>query len=256
MSHAPLNDYAVVGNTEPLQPKQSRIISTVLSPAIRLWLRSQVEQVEDLQVNIQAGDRLLLTGNIPKVILAAKQAVYQGLHLRQIRLVAQAIRVNLGQVLKGKPLRLLAPVPVTGEIMLTQADLQASLASTLLPSALTEFLVTLLAAGGFPSPAEFLKHRQITWQEIAINSGKIQLKGMMANCQATASVPILIRAAVKLASSNELQLTDTEIEGPFELNSASLNGMTVNLGSDVEIQELTLNSGELLCRGQLLVRTD
>ena len=181
MSHAPSNDdgYPESLSQEPL--KQSRIISKVLTPALRLWLRSQVEQVEDLQINIQAGDRLLLTGHIPKVSLSARRAVYQGLYVRQIQLVAETIRINLGQVLKGKPLRLLEPVPVTGELLVEEVDLNASLQGTLLPNALTEFLMTLLKVGGFENPAELLQNRHITWENIAIDSGKIKLTGTIVS---------------------------------------------------------------------------
>jgi hypothetical protein len=87
--------------SKTLKPKKSTIISTVLSPALRLWLRSQVEQLEALQFNIIGGDRQILTGHIPGVSIAASGVVYQGLHLSKIQLEGTDIRVNLGQVIKG-----------------------------------------------------------------------------------------------------------------------------------------------------------
>ncbi|HEY9853255.1 MAG TPA: DUF2993 domain-containing protein [Leptolyngbyaceae cyanobacterium] len=257
MSHAPLNDYSYSESPETIPLKQSRIISSVLSPSVRMWLRSQVEQVEDLQVKIQGGDRLILSGHVPNVSLSARRAVYQGLHLRQIQIAAQAIRINLGQILKGKPLRLLAPVPVNGELVLEETDLQASLASNLLPGALNEFLVTLLKAGGLPNSNDVLKNRQVIWQEITIDYGKIQLKGTVTDDnKSDDSFPILICTGIEIANGNYLLLTEPQIKGPFGSNVTFAKPVEINLGSDVEIEELTLTPGRLICRGRLLVRTD
>ncbi|MCL1467171.1 DUF2993 domain-containing protein [Argonema galeatum] len=323
MSHAPSNDdgYPERLSQEPL--KQSRIISKVLTPAVRLWLRSQVEQVEDLQINIQAGDRLLLTGHIPKVSLSARRAVYQGLYVRQIQLVAETIRINLGQVLKGKSLRLLEPVPVTGELLVEEVDLNASLKGTLLPNALTEFLMTLLKAGGCQNPTELLQNRHITWEEIAIDSGKIKLSGTIISFPVVSeslwpqrgrgaegllsrgaegqrgrgaleqrgrgaleqrgrgaegqnlplapspsfSSPLLssdqnaysriaICTGVELASCHELRFIDPQIEVDLDLNFPSLDTFQLDLGPEVDLQQLTLSPGQLFCRGGILVRTD
>ena len=47
------------GNEPPR--KQSRLIARVLAPAVQFWLRSQLSQIEDLQIKIEAGDRQLLS---------------------------------------------------------------------------------------------------------------------------------------------------------------------------------------------------
>lgn len=257
MSYAPPNDSQHADSSISVSRKQSRIISTVLSPAVRLWLRSQVEKVEDLQVNIQSPDRLLLSGCISTVSVSARQAVYQGLHLRELQLAAANIKINLGQVLKGKPLRLLEPIPVTGEVVLREADLQESLKSKLLPDALTEFLLVLLKAGGCQNPAEILQNRVIRWNEVSIASGKIKLSGTVTeNEKPDTCQPLVIVAAIELASPNQLQLSDPQIEGLPNLNLASLNNLKLDLGSDVQIEELTLFPGQLVCRGSILVRSD
>ena len=105
------------------------LISKVLSPAVKLWLRSQVEQVEHLNFKINGQDRQILRGYIPVVSLDSSKAVYQGLHLGDIQLQGTNIRINIGQVLRGKPLRLLEPIWLKGEVYLTTDDLQASLSS-------------------------------------------------------------------------------------------------------------------------------
>lgn len=235
-----------------LKPKESRIIGTVLSPALRLWLRSQVESVEALQFNIGGGDRKILTGHIPTVSVAASQAVYQGLHLSHIQLEATSIRVNLGQVIKGKPLRLLAPIPVIGQLLLTASNLQASLKSPLLATALTELLDTLLTADGTTELANDLKHRQIVWQRIDIDTGHFKLTGTITD-SAHQITPLVIHSGLQLITAYTLQLHTIQIQLSPAVPPINLDNFPVDLGSDVEIQELNLTLGQLSCRGRITV---
>jgi len=132
--------------------KGSRLISRVLPPAVRLWLQAQTEHIEALDFTLTGRDRQILSGYVPQVAVAAQQAVYRGLHLSQIALTATDIRINLGQVVRGKPLRLLCPFPVMGQVAFTQAGLNASLASPLLEQAIRELIPQLLAQQTVPPP--------------------------------------------------------------------------------------------------------
>jgi hypothetical protein len=241
-----------VETPEALKPKKSQIISTVLSPALRLWLRSQVEQVEALQFNIVGSDRQILTGHIPRVSIAANHAVYQGLHLSNIQLEGSDIRVNLGQVIKGKPLRLLEPVPVVGELRLLESDLQASLQAPLLSTALTELVSTFLQSDGTKNPADGLKARQISWETIDIDDGQLTLCGTLTNATLE-TTPVWICAGLELATPQVLQLYPLQIQFSADRPPLKLDGFQIDLGSDVDIQELTLTRGQLMCRGRLSV---
>ena len=242
----------MIETPKALKPKKSRIISTALSPAVRLWLRSQVEKVEDLQFNIIGGDRQILTGHIPRITIAASRAVYQGLHLSQIQLEGTNIRVNLGQVIKGNPLRLLEPVPVVGQLLLQQADLQASLQAPLLSTALTELLDTFLKSNGETNPTDDLKDRQINWQQIDIEAGHLTLSGTLTDA-ALKTIPVVIRAGLQLATPHTLQLNPLQIQLAPASVPRNLDGFQIDLGSEVDIQELTLTPGQLMCRGHLSV---
>jgi hypothetical protein len=234
------------------QLDKSRIISKILSPALRLWLRSQVEHVEDVQFKISGGDRKILSGNISTVSIAASHAVYQGLHLSNIQLEGSGIRVNLGQVIKGKPLRLLEPVPVAGQLLLQKSDLQASLESPLLSNALTEFLDVLLKSNGITNLREDLKERPINWQQIDIDTGQVTIMGTLLDA-VLGAMPIVIRAGIQLATAQELRLHPLQIEIPPKLPSRQLDAFQVDLGPEVDIQELTLTPEQLMCRGRLMV---
>lgn len=241
--------------------KPSSIISTVLSPAVRLWLRSQVERVEDLQVKIEGSDRLLLIGHIPRVAVSARHAVYQGLYLHQLRLIAQQIRINLGQVLKGQPLRLLEPVPVYTELLLQEADLNASLQAPLLANALTELLVSLSQPGKpgntspltrHPSIFSTLKDQQIAWERIEIGSGELTIIGVYSD-YSDDRIPIVLRASLQVDNRNKLRCDRLQIQETLGLAAPDLQGFQIDLGPDVDIEELTLSPGQLVCRGRILV---
>jgi len=243
-----------VETEKALKFKKSRIISKVLSPALRLWLRSQVERIEALQFNIVGSDREILTGHIPSVSIAASGAVYQGLHFSKIQLEGTSIHVNLSQVLKGKPLRLLEPVPVVGQLLLQEKDLQASLQAPLLSNAVTEFLGALLTSDEITNLDNDLKNRQLSfsWQQIAIDTDQLTLSGTLLD-GGLGTTPIVIRAGLQLASPHDLLLNPFQIQISPASPPRNLDGFHVDLGSDVELQELTLTPGELMCRGRLKV---
>ena len=127
-----------------IQTGAKPLIGSILSKAIGLWLRSQVDKIDHLQLNIEGSNRSLLSGDIPGVSVAAENAIYQGLHLTQVQLQGSNIRFNLGQVLKGQPLHLLEPFFVTGNLHLNQLDLNQSLQAPILVQALNEFVLSLL----------------------------------------------------------------------------------------------------------------
>lgn len=224
----------------------SRLVAKVLSPAVKLWLRSQVQQVSYLEVKIEGGDRQILTGNIPRVSLWASQAVYQGLHLSQIQLVGEGIRTNLGQVLRGQPLRLLEPIPVFGELLLLESDLNASLSTPLLSHALTELLQTLF-------PTSYLVNQQISWQKITLAAEHLLIAATVET-DTNNPTPLVIQTGLQLASCHELQLTRPQIiKATAQLPEVELDSFLIDLGPEVAITTLTLSPGQLLCCGKINV---
>ena len=226
----------------------SRIVSAVLSPAVQLLLRSQVSQVKELSVEIAGSDRQILSGVVPKVAIAAKGAIYQGLHLTDISLVGTGIRINLGQVIKGKPLRLLEPIPVVGFARLNETDLNLSLAAPLLAKALSDFLLPLL-------PLEVANTQtglNLQNPQIKIEMGKLILTGEIL-LKTGQKVAFLLKTGLGLASCHELLFEQPEVEISQGLSSDNLDSFKLDLGSEVELEELILHSGELICRGGIRV---
>jgi hypothetical protein len=239
----------------------SNLIGKILSPALGLWLRSQVETVETLELAIDGKDSQILRGYVPKVALISEEAIYQGLRLGRVLLRGENIRVNIGQVIKGKPLKLLEPIRVSGELQISQAHLQASLASELLSNAFLELLIALLAEQGIASPKEQLAQYIFTWQSIALEHQSFQLKGQVT--EKTGAVhDLLVKARLELASAKTLHLEEIELVGLPAISQRSatrcadhnLERLIVDLGEDVDLEALHLNNGELSCLGKLLIR--
>lgn len=233
--------------------KTSGLISKILSPALRLWLRSQVEQIEELQIQIEGRDRQILSGHVPSVFLNSRRAIYQGLHLGDVKLAGQNIRINMGQIIKGKPLQLLEPIQVGGEIRLEQADLQASLSSEILAGAFRELLIAMLELQGVTAPEQQLEPCAIAWENIVLDGNHFLLTGKLTQADGS-TTPLKIYAALELTSPQTLQLTPLTLEILPNLTSNNLAALAVNLGTDVELEALSVDAGQLFCQGRLFVR--
>ncbi|MBD2604586.1 DUF2993 domain-containing protein [Scytonema hofmannii FACHB-248] len=231
-------------NLSPKNPQKIRIISNVLKTALSLWLRSQVSQISELKVEIQASDRQLLSGRIPGVSIFATHAIYQGLHLTQILLKAENIRINIGAVLKGQPLQLLETVPVVGEVILNEEDLNASVSSELLATALNDLLLKLL-------PEHSPNSKPTAWQTISLANNNLKVCGI--HTDVTHPTTVEMSVSLKLLSAHELHLSQILCKQGTAVLTEDNQGQYLDLGSDVDIQELTLIPGKLVCRGRINV---
>ncbi|MBZ8181240.1 LmeA family phospholipid-binding protein [Oscillatoria salina] len=228
------------------------MIDKLLNRALRLWLRTQVERVEQLEVNVGGESRQILSGYIPSVFLAASQAVYQGLHFSEVEVLGKNIRFNLAQVLKRQPLRLLEAVRVYTKLRLAQADLQASLESPLLANALTDLLTGFLTAGGKTVSAQFGENCLVIWEEVVIQTDKLTFQGQITDASGK-EISILIRAGLELANSNQLRLDPVQIDTSNSDLGVCLSEYLIDLGTEVEIEQLSLTSGQLFLCGGLTV---
>ncbi|MGG6263502.1 LmeA family phospholipid-binding protein [Leptolyngbya sp. AN03gr2] len=248
-----------LGDREPTELEESTgrrsgLISKVLAPAVRLWLRSQVEHVEDLHVEITAGDRQILSGYIEQLEISAKNAIYQGLALNQIQLTGQNIRVNAGQIVRGKPLQLLEPIRIQGSVLLEESDLNTSLKAPLLKAGVTEFLQTLLRSGA----AGISSDRDLNLQNLTIQlrSQQVVLGATLVSDSGN-ETPIAIRTGFALAAPNLLKLVNPQwlphATAKRGLPLSDLDGYTFNLGDETEIHELAIDPEKVTCQGKLIV---
>ena len=204
-------------------------------------------------MDIAGGSRQILGGTIPRVAVAAKGAIYQGLALGTIDLIAENIRINLPQVIKGQALRLLEPIAVTAEVKFSEADLQTSLASPLLSQAITDLIAQILAAD--PQHLDWT----IEWQQLQIAPQMLHLNGRLTTAGQT--VPIAIAMGLNIQDGHILLLDPLKIncsiadaDGQLHpLPGSHLTHTQIDLGNDVQIDRLQLLAGESICHGQIQV---
>jgi LmeA-like phospholipid-binding len=221
------------------------IVGSVLAPACRVWLRSQVSQVDSLHVDIQGGSRQILGGTIPRVAVVAVGAIYQGLALGSIDLVAEHIQINLPQVLKGKPLKLLTPIAVMATAKFSESNLQTSLAAPLLSQAITDLFTQILSINSDRT------HWSIDWQQLKLVPRTLILQGNLTIEGQT--VPIAVSMGIAIEQGHILNLDPLTIDCAIDLAGSDLDSYQIDLGDDVNITQLDLLTGSLLCQGRIQV---
>lgn len=265
------------------RPKGLRLISRLLPPALRMWLHSQVEQVETLDFRIEGRDRDLLSGYIPQVRVTARQVVYQGFYLSAADLKAETIRINLGQVLRGKPLKLLAAFPVKAQIMLSEADLNASLVAPILQVGLADFLDQLLAvrrtSPGLQALLSAIADPQHDSQDnpphdpqddpqrdqrpvkrliLTLKPDLIVLRLYGSPDPGPDSPCATIHARLLVQNGQSIQLSQPQGiasgETPDAIPLPELDGFTIDLGPEIQIERLDLQAGQIEWEGLITVR--
>ncbi|MDB9489057.1 DUF2993 domain-containing protein [Dolichospermum circinale CS-534/05] len=219
-----------------------KIITKVLTSAIKLWLRTQLSHVSDLDVQIKASDRQLFSGSIPGVSISASKAVYRGIHITEIELYAEKIQLNVSSILRGQPLQLLEIVSVVGKLIVEEQDLNNSLSSPLLLTAISDLLIRLL-------PQSELNSQSLTWRKITFDNQLLILHGTTTSD--THETFFNIHLDLKLLNGQELQFTQVEIKGDQGVILERYAPDMINLGTDVDIQEISLKPGQLTCYGRI-----
>lgn len=231
---------------------KSEIISHILTPAIKFWLRSQLQAVEDLNIEIHAGDKQILTGKINRVSLETSKAIYQGIHISKAAVNTENIAINLGGILRGKPLKLLQPIFVNGQLLLTLDDLQTSLNSSLLHQGLIDLVHLLLEHQKIEGYKEILAQYQFNWQEIILHNDKFIIKAILQDNQRR-NTDLILTSNLILKDDHTLLFNPIEINKIPNLNTIIINNFEVDLGNDVVLEKVALNSNQLSCLGKIKV---
>lgn len=222
------------------EPK--KLIAKVLSGALQLWLRSQVEGVESLKVHVGGGNRSLLKGSIPTVSVSARGVIYQGLHLSQVVLSSSGIHINLGQVLQGKPLQLLEAIEVDCDLQILASDLNASASSPLLANAIRGLLESRL-----PLTEGTLENLQL-----GLNSDRLTLNADLMT-DTDGAIALSLDSQLQRMSSTQLLLHDPYIKADPLISATVLESIPIELGTDVDIEDLSISEEQLTLRGKIWV---
>jgi hypothetical protein len=246
------------------------MIGKAVAGAVQLWMRSKLQHHDHLDLQIQASNRQLLTGHIPQVDVVGQGLVYKGLHVRQIQIQGSKIKMNLGQVIRGKSFQLKQPLMVAANLELHQADLIASATSPLLVGALQDLVALLVKST--PSFAELLAEllqgedttRSADLSNLKIQDPQIRLGeqrvslGLPLVMVTGRCLPLFLRFSLGLDSPQQLKFQQVEWLTSLEANRGmaipELDGITANLGEDVALTSLDLQPEKLLVTGKFTVR--
>lgn len=221
--------------------KKSNFLTTLLTPALKVWLSSQLETVQGLQIKIVSTDRQLLRGIISKVSLTSDFAIYQGLNFDQISLAAEEIKVNITQILRGEPLQLLKPISISVKMRMTETHLNDSRSSPLLQSGLKDFLFLLFQTDSLPA---------FHWESITLENNGFILKGKSFS---PSSNSVLIQGEVSWKSPQHLLISPIKVEG-LDFNQ-ELSSIEFDLGSQVHLDDLIITEDAIFLQGNLIVFT-
>jgi hypothetical protein len=240
-------------------PHKRGLIHRVLEPAIQFWLRSQVESVSSLGVHLEGGDRQILSGHLPLVQLNAQKVVYRGLHLSQIELSGHNFRINIGQILKGKPLHLLEPISIDLNVLLQAEDAQASLHSALFQGAIIDALQLLVgeqisdALGQEVSPEALTLHNP----NLLLSDNRLRFSAELRTREGDKSVPVALQTSLAISSPHSLTLEHPEwlptAHSKRGLPLHDLDGHTFDLGPQTQIQSLLITTEGLSIQGQMTI---
>ncbi len=247
-----LSDNSLVVAEDVTKKSGSHIISKVLSPAIRVWLRSQLEEIKYLDFVIEGTDRQIWRGVIPTIHLNAQGAVYRGLHLSLAQLKTGEIKFSFGKVLKGKGWHLDHAIQVQGNIQVSIGDLLVSVQSPLFRGAIADLLRKFLPGeicNTLPSPLD------INDLHLAINTDLdssltkaepvLQLTGKIRHSDQQL-IPFSLQTRLNLVSPQELLLKGLNWS-MAEMNH--VDDLKIFLGSDVYVNNLIVDAAQLAIQG-------
>ena len=224
------------------------LIDKILSRAMQLWVKSQVSAIDKLNIKIFSKDRQIIKGSIPKVVIEAKNVVYQQLHISKIKIEGTNIKVNLSQIIKKKPLRLLQPIVIKIRVFLTEEDLKQSLASPLLSAGLTDIWNRLLSSYEIETNEI---HTSYQWNEFSLSKSLIQFDGVSLNPENNYEIKNSIK--IEIDSTNSLLILPISIITIPEQNFNIDRCVTLNLGNQTSITDLEITSEYLSIEGTITV---
>jgi hypothetical protein len=240
-------------------PHKRGLIHRVLEPAIQFWLRSQVESVSSLSVHLEGGDRQILSGYLPLVHLNTQKVVYRGLHLSQIEISAHNLRINIGQILKGKSLRLLEPISIDLNVALHAEDAQASLHSELFQGAIIDALQLLVGEQISDALGQEMSSESLILKtpNLSLAENSLRFSAVLSTCAEDKSVPVALQTSLSLNDPHSLTLEHPEwLPTPHAkrgLPLHDLHGYTFDLGPQTQLHSLRVSPEGLSIQGQMTV---
>ena len=216
---------------------------------MQFWLRTQVDEIKTLKVTVGGTGRQLLSGCLPSVQVQATGVVYQGLALQDVAIAASTIRVNLAQILRGKPLQLEEPIAIDLVQTISADNLNQSIAAPLLAEAIADFVRPLLAQlETGPKTATF------TPETLIPGGQKLILRGTLRHGDQCHEV--MLTTGLDLSSPQHLHFENPRWTAiaPSSITLPAVDSFDLDLGDDVAFRRLAIAPDKIHCEGTLTVR--
>ncbi len=229
--------------------------------AVRFWLQTQLDDIGELMFEIQATDRQVLSGHIPVISLSAQQAVYQGVQITDVNVQASDIKINIGQVLRGKPLRLKQAFPIEGQVAFDGDALATSSTAFILAEGLLDFWQTLLAqkniaaevATHYGADVAALKDPYLSQYRSSIGTlGTDLVLHLMRNGQ----TELGLRGCLAVDDGHILRLIGAQwcLSSGEHIHSDVLSDFSWDLGEQTYLQSLAVQDDQLTCHCRITVQ--
>ncbi|MGK7913341.1 MAG: DUF2993 domain-containing protein [Synechococcus sp.] len=229
-------------------PAMAQFVGALVDPLVANWIRSEVDSVDNLSVDISGSDSNLLNGRIDTAEVSGDNLVYEDLYLSRVELAGRNIRLTVDEALNGGSLNLVEPVPVRAFIRLTEADLNRSLQAPQIQAQLAEEMVEIPFADA--EPVAF----QLRDPQVYILDGQVKIDALLnaggENVPVSVTTGLFPQDGSQLLLINPTWLSD---DGSQTL-IAGLDGVAIDLGPDVSIDRLNLGAGELVYRGTITLQ--
>lgn len=160
-------------------------ISNILIPLIKLWLRSQTEKLDKLEINIEGKSWQIMNGKITHAQITAEDIIYQGLAITSAHISTHQIHLNVPQLLKGAPLKLLNPLQIQFHAFWSAPAVHQCLKAQLFQQLIQESAIDYIPPTSDPELSELLTTLvsalgdQLHLQTLTVQNGTIDCQALL-----------------------------------------------------------------------------
>ncbi len=242
----------ILSTTVFLFPVQSQLLSGLISPLLQVWVRSQVQQVDDLRVVVNGPDAELSNGRIQSIDISGRNLVYSGIPARSLSLRGSDIRLDTRRALQGGGLRLEQPVRADIALSLSEQDINTYLASPTFQEQVKDLKVKL--------PTQFGGDQQTEVKLELLNPSARLLRDRLeiaATVRLQGGEPAPLRLSTGIAvNGRQLRLVDPQLvdEKGQGVAIESLAGLQISIGRELELRRVAISPGLLVLEGTYQVQ--
>ncbi|WP_259734812.1 DUF2993 domain-containing protein [Synechococcus sp. CS-602] len=107
---------------QPMEPRSGPILQ-LIAAGLQVWIGSQCEAVQNLELQLHGTALQLLRGQLQGVSLSGQRVVYRGVAIESVHLRSEAIQVKVAALIRSKAVELDHPFIVRGQVSFSAGGL-------------------------------------------------------------------------------------------------------------------------------------